>query len=138
MLGSVLGPILVRKASKQLVMYETRKPYGVRVTMNATDPQLVAPVATFFVIWTVLVGCGSAMRTYKFLQQVQRADLQALGSDIVLDVSAEIVRVSGVVEFTAGFAPQQATPTLQAMCAPQVWLPDDEIGPRSNNRNVLR
>lgn len=138
MQGSVLGPFRVDAPSKQLVMYETRKPYGVRVTMNATDPTLVAPVATFFVTWTVLVGCGSAMRTYRFLQQVQRADLQALGSDVVLDVSAEVVRVSGIATFTAGYAPQVGTPTLQAMCAPQVWLPDDELGPRSNGRNVIR
>jgi hypothetical protein len=136
--GSVLGPILVREASKQLVMYETRKPYGVRVTMNATDPTIVAPVATYTVIWSVLVGCGSAMRKYSFIQLVQRSDFQALGTDIVLDVSAEVVRVSGVAQFTAGFAPQTATPTVQAMCAPQVWLPDDEVGPRSNNRNVIR
>jgi hypothetical protein len=136
--GSVHGPILVRKNSKQLVMYETRKPYGVRVTMNATDPTIVAPVATYFVIWTVLVGCGSAQRTYRFLQQVQRADLQPLGSDVVLEVSAEVVRVMGQVEFTAAFAPQTARPTLQAMCAPEVYLPDSELGPRSNDRNVLR
>jgi hypothetical protein len=136
--GSVLGPILVRKNSKQLVMYETRKPYSVRVTMNATDPTIVAPVATYFVIWTVLIGCGSTQRTYRFLQQVQRADLQPLGSDVVLPVSAEVVRVMGQVEFTAAFAPQTARPTLQAMCAPEVYLPDSELGPRSNDRNVIR
>ncbi len=135
--GSVLGPKLVRVASKQLVMYETKKPYGVRVTMNVTDAALVAPVASYFVTWTVYVGCGSAMRTYNFLQQVQRDGLQAIGSDVILDVSAEVVRVSGVAEFTAAFAPQTGRPKLQAMCAPQVYLPDDEVGPRRGH-SVIR
>jgi hypothetical protein len=136
--GSVLGPLTVRESSKQLVMYETKKPYGVRVTMNATDPSLTAPVAAYIVIWTALVGCGSAMRKYSFIQQVQRSDFQALGSDIILDVSAEVVRVTGVAQFTAAYAPQVGTPTLQAMCAPQVYLPDEEVGPRNVRNRVIR
>ena len=133
------APAQVSKQSKQLVMYETKKPYGVRITLNATDQLLTVANqgANYFVTWTVLVGCGSAQRTYVVVQDVQLG-VQPLGSDIVLDVSAEVVRVSGVVTFTAAFTPQAGTPTLQAMCAPQVWLPDDEVGPRSNNRNVIR
>jgi hypothetical protein len=72
------------------------------------------------------------------LQQVQRADLQTIGSDVVLPVSAEVVRVSAEVTFTSAYAPQIGRPTVQAFCAPEVYLPDDEVGPRSNARNVVR
>lgn len=137
--GNAFAAIDVKKISKQLVMYETRKPYGVRLTLNATDLSVAAGGGgtDYFVTWTVLIGCGSAQRTYQFVQPMQTVP-QPLGSDIVLDVSAEVVRVSGVAEFKATYLPQKGTPTLQAMCAPQVWIPDEEIGPRSAARSVVR
>jgi hypothetical protein len=138
LVGSQANPIDVQKRSNQLVQYQTRKPYGVRITLNATDLSASSPSsANYFVTWTVLIGCGSSQRTLQFVQQVEKPP-QPLASDIVLEVGAEVVRVYGVAEFKAAYAPQVGQPTLMAQCFPLVHLPDDEIGPRTGDKRMVR
>jgi len=124
-----IGSGTVQKPSGQLVQYEVRKPYATRVSLNATSPDIAAASANLFVTWTVYIGAGAAQRTYMFVQQVQPLPTTPT-TDLTLSFAAEVIRVTAVAEFNASFVPQQANVTVSAMCAPESYIPDDEVGPR--------